>query len=223
MPERPRTGSNRSNPGKRSGPPSRGPRTPAGPRSPRTPAVAVFEPPVDPAILADPRRIAYDVIRAVSIDEAYANLVLPKLLREREVSGRDAAFATELAYGTLRSKGTLDRIIVSIAGRDVDSIDRPVLDLLRLGAYQLLRTRVPVHAAVASTVDLSRSAGSPRASGFVNAVLRKVGASTWDEWAQSLGRGADELDVMALQYAHPRWIVEAFSAALEGDLTETAA
>jgi 16S rRNA (cytosine967-C5)-methyltransferase len=191
----------------------------------RTPSkpIPAADPTVDPAVLSDPRRIAYDVIRAVSIDEAYANLVLPKLLRERGVSGRDAAFATELAYGTLRSKGTLDRIIVSVAGRDLESIDRPVLDLVRLGAYQLLRTRVPVHAAVASTVDLSRSAGSPRASGFVNAVLRKVGAATWDEWTQRLARGSDELEAMALRYAHPRWIVEAFASALDGDLSETAA
>ena len=47
-----------------------------------------------------PRLVAYDVLRAVSSDDAYANLVLPALLRERELDGRDAAFATELTYGT---------------------------------------------------------------------------------------------------------------------------
>lgn len=191
-------------------------------RAPSKPA-GPTDPAADATVLADPRRIAYDVIRAVSIDEAYANLVLPKLLRERAVSGRDAAFATELAYGTLRSRGTLDRIIASVAGRDLESIDRPVLDLVRLGAYQLLRTRVPVHAAVASTVDLSRSAGSPRASGFVNAVLRKVATATWDQWTQRLAQGGDALEAMALRYAHPRWIVQAFADALDGDLVETAA
>ena len=167
--------------------------------------------------------MAYDVIRAVSVDQAYANLVLPRLLRERRVDGRDAAFATELAYGTLRSLGPLDAIITEVAGRGLDAIDRPVLDLLRLGAYQLLRTRVPTHAAVASTVDLSRSAGSPRASGFVNAVLRRIAARTWDEWTERLAEGGDARDALALRHAHPRWIVDAIAEALGGDLTETAA
>ncbi|MDT4936861.1 MAG: rRNA (cytosine967-C5)-methyltransferase, partial [Pseudonocardiales bacterium] len=51
--------------------------------------------------------MAYDVLRAVSVDDAYANLVLPKLITERGLTGRDAALATELGYGTLRAAGTL--------------------------------------------------------------------------------------------------------------------
>jgi 16S rRNA (cytosine967-C5)-methyltransferase len=110
--------------------------------------------------------VAYDLLRAVDMDGAYANLLLPKLLTARSLSGRDAAFATELGYGTLRASGTLDEIIATCSERPLDSIDAPVRDLLRLGAYQALRTRVPAHAAVATTVDLARATGNARAGGI---------------------------------------------------------
>ena len=102
---------------------------------------------MDPA-----RRAAFDVLRAVSERDAYANLVLPSLLSDRGITGRDAAFATELAYGTCRTRGTLDAVIAAAAGRPIDQIDSVLLDLLRLGAYQLLRTNVATHAAVSTTV-----------------------------------------------------------------------
>ena len=103
--------------------------------------------PLDPA-----RRAAFDVLRAVTERDAYANLVLPGLLRERGITGRDAAFATELAYGACRTRGLLDAVITHAAGRPPDRINPVLLDLLRLGTYQLLRTRVDAHAAVSTTV-----------------------------------------------------------------------
>ncbi|HVT70862.1 MAG TPA: transcription antitermination factor NusB, partial [Trebonia sp.] len=60
---------------------------------------------------ADPRRAAYDVLAAVRDRAAYANLLLPKLLGERGLAGRDAALATELAYGTLRGQGSYDAVL----------------------------------------------------------------------------------------------------------------
>ena len=92
-------------------------------------------PRTDPA-----RRAAYDVLRAVADRDAYANLLLPALLTERGLTGRDAAFATELTYGTLRGRGTYDAILAACSDRD--DIDPPVRDVLRLGAHQLLATRV---------------------------------------------------------------------------------
>jgi 16S rRNA (cytosine967-C5)-methyltransferase len=84
--------------------------------------------PLDPA-----RQAAFDVLRAVSQRDAYANLVLPALLRERQITGRDAAFATELAYGTCRALGLLDAVIVHATNRPLERIDPVLLDLLRLG------------------------------------------------------------------------------------------
>src|SRR5687768_16126584 len=101
-----------------------------------------------------PRLVAYRLLRAVADDDAYANLRLPALIAEAGLSGRDAAFATELGYGTLRAQGTLDAIIAANLDRGLAKVESGVLAVLRLGAYQLLRTRVPSHAAVAATVEL---------------------------------------------------------------------
>ena len=154
--------------------------------------------------------------------DAYANLVLPGLLRERALDGRDAALATELAYGTVRAQGTLDEIIGACLSRPIGELDLSVLDLLRLGTYQLLRTRIPPHAAVSATVELARATGSSRATGLVNAVLRRVSERDWNSWCERLAGGGaagdDErqapLALLAAKYAHPLWIAEAFAASL---------
>ena len=128
------------------------------------------------------RRTAYDVLRAVADRDAYANLLLPALLSERGLTGRDAAFATELTYGTLRGRGTYDAILAACSDRD--QMDPPVRDVLRLGAHQLLATRVGHHAAVATSVDLAKDVCGPRPSGFVNAVLRRVATRDLDAWTE---------------------------------------
>jgi len=166
---------------------------------------------------ADPaRRVAYDLLRAVDERDAYANLTLPALLRERGLTGRDAAFATELGYGTLRAAGALDEFLARCADRPVGAMDPAARAALRLGAYQLLRTRVPPHAAVSATVDLAPR----RAAGFVNAVLRRLARQDWDAWVAEVAP-PDELGRLALRHAHPRWIAAAFADALGGDLGET--
>jgi 16S rRNA (cytosine967-C5)-methyltransferase len=172
---------------------------------------------------ADPaRRVAYELLRTVTEHDAYANLALPRLLDAHGLAGRDAALATELGYGTLRAVGTLDEILTRCVDRALHEVDPAVLDLLRLGAYQALRTRVPPHAAVATTVDLAHASGHARAAGFVNAVLRRVVVLGWDAWVAELTTGASSVRRLAVQTAHPDWIVEAFAAALDGDLDETA-
>ena len=162
---------------------------------------------------AEPRRVAYEVLRAVSERDAYANLALPALLRQRGVTGQDAALATELCYGTLRSLGTLDAILAAASSRPLARIQPPVLDALRLGAYQLLFTRVPAHAAVSTTVNLVRAERGQRAAGFSNAVLRRVATEDLSGWLERLAP-ADEVARLALAYAHPEWVVRGFADAL---------
>jgi 16S rRNA (cytosine967-C5)-methyltransferase len=171
-------------------------------------------PRTDPA-----RRAAYDVLRAVADRDAYANLLLPALLAERGLTGRDAAFATELTYGTLRGRGTYDAILAACSDRD--EIDPPVRDVLRLGAHQLLATRVGRHAAVATSVDLAKDVCGPRPSGFVNAVLRRVATRDLDGWVQIVApdRARDPSGYLAVRYSYPRWIVDAFRDALGPDAT----
>ncbi|WP_456788481.1 RsmB/NOP family class I SAM-dependent RNA methyltransferase [Cellulomonas sp. P5_C5] len=169
---------------------------------------------------SDPARTAaYDVLRSVEGSDAYANLVLPPLLRERRISGRDAAFATELAYGTLRLRGRYDAIIAQAANREVGTIDAPALDVLRLGVHQLLGMRVPAHAAVSETVGLAREQLGTGPSQFVNAVLRTVGRSSAEEWQERIAdaAGEDELARLAVVQSHPLWVVRALREALVGN------
>lgn len=185
--------------------PSRGRRGAGKPRGTRA------RQPRDPA-----RRAAYDVLRAVEQRDAYANLLLGPTLAAAGVSGRDAALATELTYGTLRRQGTYDAILDACVDRSLTSVDAEVLPALRLGAHQLLSMNVPAHAAVSATVDLARQVAGPHRARFVNAVLRKVSARELSEWVALLApdRASDPVGDLALRQSHPRWIVAELVRAL---------
>ncbi|GED08678.1 rRNA cytosine-C5-methyltransferase [Cellulosimicrobium cellulans] len=167
----------------------------------------------------DPARaVAFDVLRQVDGSDAYANLVLPPLLRERGIRGRDAGFATELAYGTLRLRGRYDAILALCLDRPLDRLDPPVLDVLRLGAHQLLGMRVPQHAAVSETVGLARERTGAGSAQLVNAVLRRVARTTLDDWLTTIADDApDDLAALAATQSHPVWIARALRDALAGN------
>lgn len=164
------------------------------------------------------RRIAYEVIAAVRESDAYANLLLPVKLERAKLSGADAALATELTYGTLRMRGYYDAVISAAAGRSVDAIDPAILDVLRLGAHQLLAMRVADHAAVDEAVSQARLVGSRSATGFVNAVLRTISRSTADDWrSRVLGDSSSPDERLALEHSHPVWVVRALRRALAAE------
>ena len=170
------------------------------------------------------RRAAFDALRAVNGEGAYANLALPGLLRERSLTGRDAAFATELVAGTCRWQGSYDKIIAAAAGRPLKDFQPALLDLLRLGAHQILSMRIPVPAAIAATVDLAALTVGERITGLTNAVLRRVADRSLDEWFDRLSDGLDDFDRLALRTAHPRWIVDAYADLLpQSELEEALA
>ena len=170
----------------------------------------------------NPRRAAYDVLEAVESREAYANLLLPKLLADRDITGRDAALATELAYGTLRGQGTYDAVLAACSDRALDKLDPPVRLVLRLGAHQLLGTRIGAHAAVATSVDLIKSVAGHGPAGYVNAVLRRVATRDTDAWLEIVAPDSttDPDGQLSIRYSHPRWIVASYRDAL-GDAADT--
>jgi 16S rRNA (cytosine967-C5)-methyltransferase len=175
---------------------------------------------------ADPaRRVAFDVLRAVAERDAYANLLLPALLAQRGLTGRDAALATELTYGALRGQGSYDAILAICSDRDLARLDPPLRHVLRLGVHQLLATRIGPHAAVATSVDLAKDVAGPRPAGFVNAVLRRVATRDLRSWLEiaAPSRADDLAGHLSVAYSHPRWIVGALSEALGEDLAETEA
>ncbi|HEU5456562.1 MAG TPA: transcription antitermination factor NusB, partial [Nocardioides sp.] len=132
---------------------------------------------------ADPARLAaYEVLEAVRADDAYTNLVLPAVLRRHGLTGRDAAFATELAAGTLRRRGSYDAVLAACVDRPLARVEPGVLDALRLGTHQLLSMRVPPHAAISTTVDLVHDKVGRGPAGFTNAVLRKTAQHDLSGW-----------------------------------------
>ena len=160
-----------------------------------------------------PRAVAFDVVRRVSEDDAFANLILPKALRKQKLKGRDAAFATEITYGTLRTLGVVDAVIAECSSRGLEDISPAVVDALRLGTYQVLYTRVEPHAAVDTTVRLVEASGEVKAKGFANGIMRTITRTPAKVWLDKLAPQG-EIAGIAFKHAHPTWIAESFSRVL---------
>lgn len=155
-----------------------------------------------------PREIALEVINRVHKTGSYANLLLPKKLQESDLDVRDRAFVTELTYGTLRAKGTLDWVIKKFSSQKIDKIPDLVLDLLRMSIYQIIYLDVPDRAAVNEAVDIAKKNFHPGISKFVNGLLRSVARDKENlPWPD---READPVKYIALKYFHPMWIVKSW-------------
>jgi 16S rRNA (cytosine967-C5)-methyltransferase len=173
------------------------------------------------------RRVAFESLISVEESDAYLNLVLPRHLDKASLSVQDAAFATELAYGTSRNQGFYDWLIAKVTGRPIEDIDHQALVVLRLGAHQLVTLRTPGHAAIFETVELAKKVLKQSAVGFVNAALRRISEKSYDQWLQILQRAdLSEDDYLAIRYSHPTWVVRSIRLALQsegaGDELETA-
>jgi len=160
------------------------------------------------------RRVAAAVLRRVEHDGAYADRALAAEATRAGLDSRERAFATQLAYGAVQRRRTLDHAIAACAGRPVDQLDPPVRDALRLGVLQLLfLDGVAAHAAVDQSVELAKAAGGP---GFklVNAVLRRAGrdgAGLLAALDDTTAAGA------ALRHSVPDWLAELWWKALGAD------
>ncbi len=160
---------------------------------------------------APARRAAYAALRAVSSNR----LDLPDALarvRTRLADERDAALAAEITTGTLRWMGALDAVIEAFGRRPLPRVDPEVLDILRLGAYQLVHLdRVPARAVVDDAVEMTREARKHSASPFVNALLRRIDRER-DRLPLPPRPAAPDreaaLDYLSVTCSHPRWLVE---------------
>lgn len=161
------------------------------------------------------RATVFDVLRSVAESDAYANLVLPKAIRSHRLDHRDAGFATELTYGTLRHQGTYDAILSRCVDRPLEKVGTTTLIVLRMGVHQLLNMRVPAHAALNQSVSLAREKIGAGPASFINAVLRRVSERTPEEWYKLIIEDAkDDTERMALLASHPGWIVRSMRQAL---------
>lgn len=163
------------------------------------------------------RKVALKALIAIEKEKSYANLSLPSFLLASNLSIPDKAFVTELVYGSIRMRGTYDRIIDQVSSRAVNDLDVEVLEILRMGTHQLLSMRVADHAAVDTAVRLTKEEINQSSSGFVNAILRKISKSDLEQWLSLIGF-TDKLDQLSIRYSHPRWILESYLQRL-GDIS----
>ncbi len=163
------------------------------------------------------RQVAFDLLNKVTNDDAYANLLMPSLLRKSGLDTRESAFAQELGFSTIRWQYTYDCIINNVSSRPVSEIDPTLLNALRLGAHQLLNMRVPAHAAISETVELVRKNLGEKVVGFSNGVLRRVSEKTFEQWKTIVTEGKSEIERLSIAYSHPVWIVQALKQALITD------
>lgn len=157
---------------------------------------------------ASARDIAFEIINKANKNGSYANLLLPKVLDRNHLNPKDKALATQLAYGTLRNQGTLDWLINKYAKKD-KKINSRVMDILRLGAYQIYYLdRVPDSAAVNESVELSKKFFPRQMTDFVNAVLRNVSRNKKRVSFEALKK--DFSLYLSVKYSHPLWMTNLF-------------
>jgi len=153
----------------------------------------------------DARAVALRIVRSVHADGTWTGPAVDRALRRSRLDARDRAFASNLAFQTLRWEGTLDWALGHVVDRPLDDVEDGLRDLLRIGAWQLLYGRMPDRAAVSATVEVARNALGARTVGFANGVLRALArrrdALPWP--------APDTVDGRALRSGYPRWIVEA--------------
>ncbi|PTX61220.1 16S rRNA (cytosine967-C5)-methyltransferase [Melghirimyces profundicolus] len=151
------------------------------------------------------RDVALDVLMAVEERGAYSNLLLNDALTKSGLSSRDRGLATELVYGTIQRRNTLDWILNGLVKKGVTSLEPWVRHLLRMGIYQLrYLDRIPGRAAVHETVRMAKERGHRGVSGLVNGVLRSYQRRR-REW--TLPEDPETPEKLALATSHPEWMV----------------
>ena len=179
-------------------------------------------------VIDDARRAAFELLAAVRRDDVYANLQWPAVLERYGLAGRDAAFATDLAYGTLRWLGFYDLVAAEVSSRPWTDVDPDIVDIVRLGVHQLLSMRGPVHAAVDSSCQLARAGGIPEEGrgGVLHGLLRAVARGERSQWDEVVGRGKQADELAAAVTSHPLWVTEALHPALvlhtQGEISDEA-
>lgn len=154
------------------------------------------------------RLLALRILERVDRTHAYADVLLHSTLARSSLPTRDRAFATELVYGTLRWRGRLDFYLERCLEKPLGQLEPLVASALRLGAYQIVFTDVPDMAAVDESVRCVRAAGWERATGLVNAVLRRVAREHAEIPLPRLEN--DPVGHLMHALSQPMWLAERF-------------
>jgi 16S rRNA (cytosine967-C5)-methyltransferase len=150
------------------------------------------------------RRAAFEILRRVEADDAYASSLLAQT--DDHLQPNDRALCHELVLGVLRWRLWLDRSLEYFSNRKVGDFDLPVALALRIGLYQLrFLSRVPASAAINESVNLVKTARVKSAASFVNAVLRRATREPSYDPASTV---TDEVEKLAIETSHPRWLLD---------------
>lgn len=151
----------------------------------------------------NPRQLAFEALVKTEKEGAYSNIALDFLLSKSDCDTRDKAFVSNLFYGVIERKLTLDYQIELYTSKPLKKMKTEVLTVLRLGAYQLLfMDKVPSSAAVNESVNLAKKNGHSYASGLVNAVLRKI-----DKNGLKLPSDENTTEFLSVKYSCPQWLI----------------
>jgi 16S rRNA (cytosine967-C5)-methyltransferase len=159
-------------------------------------------------VIAPARQLAFETIRATFEREAHTELAFRQAADAARLEGRERAQAQRLSYGAVQRRGTIEAALERLVDRPLREVDPPVLAGLRLGVYELLfADGTPDHAAVDQAVELVKRAGAAHASGFVNAVLRRVGRERGALVEALLGDDSTP-EAAAVKHSAPLWLAQ---------------
>src|SRR5712672_870696 len=160
--------------------------------------------------LSPARRAAFEILRRVEDEHAYASSLLSNV--DKDLRGPDRALCYELVLGVLRRQLWLDRVLEHFAKRRMEKVDLPVRLALRIGLYQLrFLSRIPPSAAVNESVNLVRASGLRSAAPFTNAVLRRAAREAEYDPADNV---SDPIEKLSISTSHPAWLIERWANTL---------
>jgi 16S rRNA (cytosine967-C5)-methyltransferase len=166
-----------------------------------------------------PREIALKILYEINENKAYSNIAINKYLEGYELKQVDKGFITELVYGTVKWRLSIDWVIEQFSSIKLKKISPWILNILRLGVYQLMYTdRIPASAACNESVILSKKFGHAASSRYVNAVLRNIARNP--ENVQYPDKSKDLVSYLVVKYSHPEWMVKAWLKRYSAEFTE---
>jgi 16S rRNA (cytosine967-C5)-methyltransferase len=158
-------------------------------------------------VAPDPRKLAVEVLDELKKGRSTLNHIFEKKVNPNDLFGRDRALLNALVYGVLRWQGRLDFIISYFSTTRLNKIDAKILNILRLGLFQIIyMNRIPNSAAVDTSVKLAKSVAAPWVAGYVNAILRN--ASRRINSVPFPNEQNDPVNALAIKKSHPAWLVK---------------
>ncbi len=166
-----------------------------------------------------PRETALKILYEINKSGAYSNIALNKNLEDNKLNNLDRAFITELVYGNLKRKLTIDYIIDQFSSVKIKKLSPWILNILRLGVYQLIfMDKIPESAACNESVNLAKRYGHSASSRYVNAVLRNIARSR--DKIEYPDKNKDLSTYLSIKYSHPEWMVKSWLTRFGESFTE---